>query len=345
VALTVEPRGSLSDYRDKTRGSRQFRGAADLNLLGPATNGTRRLENAGPVSVTLRCDSTATLPHTTRVTLFRDSDRVEIANEITANFSSVQRWQFSFNLTNVDTWHEEVGALTRARLTTAGGHYSPSNARYDFLTLNHFADMSGRLEGDGPFGVTLANADTYFMQLGNSTTASLDVKTPRLSAYAGGQLGGFGCAGQDHDAYFLQRFALRTHDAYDPAAAMRFALEHQNPLVCALITGATNVYPGTTFRFGTVANTNVLVWALKPAEEGVTHGVILRVWNLGTNAADFSFSANGNVTNAIRCTHIETDLEPASVAKGAITATLPAQRMETYRLFLDRGSVGVIHAP
>ena len=42
---------------------------------------------------------------------------------------------------------------------------------------------------------------------------------------------------QGGDSRFLNRYALRTHGAYDPAAAMRFALEHQNPLVAARVTG------------------------------------------------------------------------------------------------------------
>lgn len=337
VALTVATRGSIAGFVDKTRGNRQFRGAADLNLLGSATGGTLTVENAGPVSATLKAVSTATLPHTTRLTLFRDSGRVDIANEITANFGSVQRWQFSFNLTNVDTWHEEVGAITRARLTTAGGHYSPSNARYDFLTLNHFADMTGTLDGAGPFGITLANADTYFMQLGSSTTTTLDADTPSLAAFAGGQLGGFGCAGQDGDSYFLQRFALGTHDGFDPASAMRFALEHQNPLVCALVTGASHSYPGTNFSFGAVADTNILVWSLKPAEEGITNGVILRVWNHATNSASLAFTPTRALTNAARCTHLETDLGAATVTNGTLSAPLNTQQMETFRLFLPGG--------
>ena len=329
VALTVTARGSISSFVDKKRGNRQFRGSADLNLLGASTGGTLTVENAGPVSTTLKAVSSATLPHTTRLTLFRDSDRVDVANEITANFSSVQRWQFSFNLTNVTTWHEEVGAITCARLTSAGGHYSPSNARYDFLTFNHFADMTG----NGPFGVTLANADTYFLQLGNSSTAALDSATPTISAFAGGQLGGFGCGGQDGDSYFLQRFALRTHDAFDQPAAMRFALEHQNPLVCAQVTGATSVYPATNFSFGVVSDTNILVWALKPAEEGITNGVILRVWNLATSAAPLAFTPSATLSNAIRCTHLETDLGSATVTNGTLVAPLNPQLMETFRLF------------
>ena len=94
------------------------------------------------------------------------------------------KWRFGFNITSPDVWHEEVGAIIRARLTTAGGHYSPRNARYDWLTLNRFADMSG-----GGVGVTLANADCYYMQW---ATARLHIRyQPRADCGAGGRASGF----------------------------------------------------------------------------------------------------------------------------------------------------------
>jgi alpha-mannosidase len=94
------------------------------------------------------------LAHTTRVTLTRGSDRVAIQNEVTQNFGETRTWKFRFNLTDPDVHHEEVGAIARASLTTDGGSYAPRNARYDYLTLNHFVDMSGA----GSVGVTLSNA-------------------------------------------------------------------------------------------------------------------------------------------------------------------------------------------
>jgi alpha-mannosidase len=134
--ITVSPRGAITSFVDKRQGNREFAGTTGgfgLNDLGPGS-GSRQIENAGPVSVTLVATGTAPLAHVTRVTLTRGSDRVDIRNEVTQNFGGTQLWRFSLNLTNPDVRHEEVGAILRARLTSDGGHYSPRNARYDFLT-------------------------------------------------------------------------------------------------------------------------------------------------------------------------------------------------------------------
>ena len=184
--LTVSPRGAVTSFVDKRLGNRQFAGSTGgfaINDLG-AASGSLAVENAGPVSVTLRATSSSPLAHTTRITLTRGSDRVAIQNEITQNFGGEQEWRFSFNEPSPEVRHEEVGAVLLAKLTTQGGAYSPTNARYDYLTLNHFADMSG---SDGT-GVTLSNADAYFMRIGNSTVQTLDTATPQLSVLAGGSL-------------------------------------------------------------------------------------------------------------------------------------------------------------
>ena len=165
--LTVSPRGAVTSFVDKRLGNREFAGNTGgfaINDLG-AASGSLAVENAGPVSVTLRATSSSPLSHTTRITLTRGSDRAAIQNEITQNFGGTREWRFSFNEPSPEIRHEEVGAVLLAKLTTQGGAYSPTNARYDYLTLNHFADMSG---SDGT-GVTLSNADAYFMRIGNSS--------------------------------------------------------------------------------------------------------------------------------------------------------------------------------
>src|SRR6185436_11036960 len=133
----------------------------------------------GPVSVTLRAQSASPLSHTTRVTLYRNIDRVDVSNEITQNFGSLNTWSYSFNVNSPDVWHEEVGAVIRGKLLANGGHYSPRNARYDWLTMNHFADVSDGAANN--FGVTLSIADAYFMKLGSSGISSLDTSTPQIN--------------------------------------------------------------------------------------------------------------------------------------------------------------------
>ena len=135
----------MTSLLDKTRSNREFAqsiGGRTINDLGNSL-GTLSIENAGPVSVTLLATSSGPLTHTTRVTLLRGSPRIDIRNDINQNFDATYWWAFGFNLTSPDLMHEEVGAIIRAKLTTSGGNYSPRNARYDWLTLNHFADFTG----------------------------------------------------------------------------------------------------------------------------------------------------------------------------------------------------------
>lgn len=101
------------------------------------------------------------------------------------NFSSPHTWSFSFKVDNPDIWHEEVGAVIRAKLLGDGGHYSARNARDDWLTLNHYADVSNQ-----GAGLTLSNADCSFMRLGRSTLKELDASTSQLSVLAGGDVSG-----------------------------------------------------------------------------------------------------------------------------------------------------------
>jgi alpha-mannosidase len=240
-------------------------------------------------------------------------------------------WGFGFAIQNPDVYHEEVGAILRARLTTEGGHYSPRNARYDWLTLNHFADINQGNE----FGVTLSNMDCYFMKVGNSTERVLDTSTPQISVLVGANdlNGEASLNDQGGDDHFVQRFALQSHGAYDPAAAMRFALEHQNPLATTRVNGE-NGYPSDSYSFLSVDNPNVLLWALKPAEDGVEAGLVARLWNVSSKPQEFSLSINGEgLTSILSLTHIETPVSITPVVDGKLIDALNPQQLKTYALF------------
>lgn len=328
--ITLSDRGAITSLIDKTRGMHEFArsvGGRAINDLG-AGSGAVEAENSGPVSVTLRATAVGPLSHTTRLTLVRGLPRIDIRNDINQNFGDVQTWSFAFNLGSPDVWHEEVGAVIRARLLAQGGRYSPRNARYDWLTLNHFADMS-----DGALGVTLSNADCYFMQLGASTPGSLDVSTPQISVLAGGQVDGLslGIPNQGGDQHFLQRFALQSHGAFDPVAAMRIALEHQNPLVTGVVTGGS-AYPEASYSLFNISNPSVLLWALKPAEDGISNGMVVRLWNLSTNLAEFTLAPTTALVRAQQVTHIETPVRDAVVSNGALAASLASTQMGTFLL-------------
>lgn len=183
--LTFSERGAVTSLIDKTRSNRELVATLNgltLNDLG-AGSGSLTLETAGPVTVTLKATATGPLAHTTRLTLNRGEERISLDNLITQNFGDVRTWSFSTTLSSPVVNHEEVGALVRARLSTDGGVYATRNARYEWLSVQHFADIS---DGASTGGLTISNRDLAFMKLGNSTTSSLDVTTPQLKFLAGG---------------------------------------------------------------------------------------------------------------------------------------------------------------
>jgi alpha-mannosidase len=298
--------GSISSLIDKTQGQREFARSVNgkwINDLG-GMSGSYSVEEVGPVSITVKVTGSKPFAHTTRYTLYRDVMRLDIQNEITQNFGQILTWAFGFNLDSPDTWHEELGAILRYKLLANGGHYSPRNARYDWPTLNHFVDMSS-----GGVGVTLSNADCSFMQVGNSTATVLDDQSPQISVLAGGQVDGtgLGILNQGGDQYFLQRFSLTTHAVFQAASAMRFAMEHQNPLITGKPTGGEQApLPSTQFSVGQLSDAGVLVWAMKPSEEG-GKGLLFRLWNMTGEAKQVDLQLNFIADPvAYEVSHIET---------------------------------------
>nr|WP_269840404.1 glycosyl hydrolase-related protein [Paucibacter sp. M5-1]MCZ7883058.1 hypothetical protein [Paucibacter sp. M5-1] len=340
VKLVLARDGALISFIDKKRGGAELAATIDgLALNDFAANSEAgeplKVENVGPVSVSLRARSDAGLPHGTVITVYRDSDRVDIRNEIHSNFGDLRHWSFGFNLKAPKVHSEEVGGINLNKLQSDGGDYATSHARYDYITLNHFADISA---GDGRHGMTLSNADLAFAKLGRSTDAKLDSETPQINVLAGGQVDGpsLGIQDQNGASQFLQRFALRAHGGYDSVAAMRFALEHQNPLQAgAVISDGQNLCPATSYSLLQASDPRVLLWALKPAEDGIDHGIVARLWNMSNGPATSQLRLAPAVAGAHRSTHIETDLEPVPLAAdGSVPTRYAKQQLQTYRIQL-----------
>ena len=332
--IRVNDRGAIESIVSKKTGGQELVATIDgrsVNDLGPGS-GTFKVINSGPVSVTVEAHASGPVSHTTQITLFRDLDRIAIRNEITANFSDVKTWAFSFALQSPDVWHEEIGAINHARLQPEGD-YAAKYSRLDWLTLNHYVFMAGK---DG-IGITLSNADDAFMKLGHSTIANgiseLDTSTPQISVLAGGQVDGpsLGIADQGGDKYFLQRFALHATKNGSAAGSMRLALEDQNPFVAGQVTGG-NAYPETSFSLLSSTNPDVLLWALKPSEGGIDLGIITRFWNLSVNANDFSIQLHGGIENASQITHIETNPTPVPLTAALLKASAKPWQLRSFSI-------------
>lgn len=320
----------------------------DIGTKNPDAGNALVVENRGPVSVTLKAVSNDPIAHTVRVTLFKNSrtagsPRIDIEDSLQANFGDVKAWAFSLNLTNPTTHHEELGAILTAKKETRGGHYASQNARYDYQTFNHFADLS-----EPNYGVTLSNQDCSFFKLGQTTataarTDSLWETSAQLNALAGGQVDTYGSGkkdtlrlgiyNQNGAKAFRYHFALTTHaNGFDALAAMKFALEHQNPLVTGAVTGSQAVYPGTTFSLLKTDAPGVLLWSLKAGEEGIRNGLIARFWNLDTAPATATLNLALPIRRAWQTTHIETNEEVLRPTANQLKANFSGRQLNTYRL-------------
>ncbi len=332
--VTVATDGAITSLVDHRAADRELvRAGSALNRMNGATAGAVTLESSGPVSATLRVAAGGAPAHTTRVTVYAGLDRVDVEDRITQNFGNAVGYQFDLGLTGFAVRHEEVGMVARAARIRDGGDYANQNTRTDHLTFNHFVDLS-----ESGFGVTISNGDSGFFRLGASTQDVLDTSQASLFAVVGMQSEGadLGFPNQGGDASFLNRYALATHGAYDAASAMRTALEHQNPLVARAVTGGPTAPMPLRYGLLHADDPDVVVWAVKPAEEGIDRGVIVRAWNFADRARPVAINPHGGSTlsSAMRTTHIEGDLTPATVRDGCLFDTLERQQMQTWRLML-----------
>jgi len=334
ISFTVQ--GVITSLIDKTNNRECVKELGNLYFndlgSGKGNDGEKmKIENNGPVSVTLVASSYKPIKHTTRLTLFSNSDRIEIENYITQNLDAKPvTYSFSLNLSKPDTWHEEAGAILHAKTISKGGHYADTANRVDWLAINHFADMS-----DTENGMIISNRDAYFMKTGNSTSTVLDDSTAQIKVLAAAQVDNWlGMVNQDGDAYFEHFLALKPHTGnFNSTTAMRFSLQHQNPLTAGKITGGSG-YNGSSFSLLSVSDTNTIVWALKPAEEGIDKGIIMRVWNLADNNKPVIISSNAGMAKAFGSTHIETDDQAIPLEKGKLNTAIGHNRMQTFRIFL-----------
>jgi hypothetical protein len=114
---------------------------------------------------------------------------------------------------------------------------------------------------------------------------------------------------------------------------MKFALEHQNPLVAGRVDGG-DFYPERSYSLLAIDNPNVLLWALKPAEDGIEAGLVARVWNVSNEKGKFSISSTeAGLTGVLSLTHIETPSAVIAVQDGSLVDTINQQQIKTYAIF------------
>lgn len=328
--VTLGGRGQLTSAFDKAAG-RELAGTV-LNDFGSGTAGTPIVESAGPVSVTLAVDVGGTPPRRVRVTLIKDGDRIELQDELLANYRSLGTYRFAVNEASPALHFEEVGAIARPGLTVQGGDFL-AGTRSDFMTLNHFVSFS-----EPSYTITLSNWDAFAMKVGNSSPTAFDLTRPEVSVLVTGNPAGSDFTDQGADARFLHRFAVQGAAAgYSGARAMRMSLAHQNPLrALALGRGQAGPLSAPSGSFLSSSAPNVAIMAFKPTEEN-DRGLLVRLWELDGTATTTTLDVSGFApTQAFETTLIETDRAPAPLAGGRMTVSIGANELKAFRFLPSR---------
>ena len=162
----------------------------------------------------------------------------------------------------------------------------------------------------------------------------LDDTTAQIHVLAAGQIDAdLGMVNQDGDSYFETFIALKSYAGnYTPGVAMRFSLQHQNPLVSGKVTGGSG-YDAKQFSLINISDSQVVTWAVKPAEEGIEKGMILRVWNVSDVDKPVTIKTGQALRKAYGITHIETDDREIPVNGGVLQTSIGHNKMETFRLY------------
>jgi len=317
--------GQIASAFDKTA-DRDLAGTG-LNDFGGGTAGSFVAENVGPVSATLRVEIGGWPTRRTRITLFRNVNRIAIDNEILQNSTSNSWYRYHVNMTAPEIHFEEVGAIARPGLVTQGGDFQPGT-RADLMTLNHFVNFTAN-----HYNVTLSNWDAFAMRVGSSTATTFQLPASDISVLALGNPSSSDIYDQGGDTYFLNRFALvGASGDFSASQSMMTSLAHQNPLrAIALPRNQTGPLSATTASFLSVSSPNVVVTAFKPAEEG-ERGLVVRLWELDGTPTSFSIDASAfTPASAYEVSLIETDIAPATLQAGSITASIGAHQLKAYR--------------
>jgi len=273
----------------------------------------------------------------TTLTLYSNIDRIDIANEVTKTPSSEPTqiyFVFPFNVPDRVYHYEATGAIIKPGLTQYSGEQLKGSGQSSH-SCRSFVDVS-----NDKYGVTLSMADSYLIQFGhpttfesptqpdsfNSTILSLVMVNKNYREFIRNQ-GGI--------SDFVFRYAIQGHtEGFKGDSAVRFGWEWNNELlVKTLPLDQTGSLPPMSHSFLSCSPENVVVTALKVAEEGPEKGLIVRAWETNGKMTTVSFDISAlGALSAAKTDLLERDQEGLPLSEGRVSVSVPARGFVTVRL-------------
>lgn len=200
----------------------------------------------------------------------------------------------------------------------------PGSCR-DWYGVQRWAEV-----GDDDISIVLAPLDAPLVQVGGIQTGRwaehLDASEATLASWPVQNHWSTNFqAGQNGELLF--RYRLTSMNAYDSAAASRFAAEYLVPPIVVRVAGGSD----EAGQFMTISPEGVADVHLKRADDG--RGLIVRAFNLTAVSQQISVSfPMGGVTAVTACSPVEEDGKPLPIAKGVIQLEVPPRSLACARV-------------
>lgn len=271
---------------------------------------------------------------TTTITLYANTDRVDIRNEVEKQPTTEhQELDFAFPFLVPD---REYRIETPGVILTPGTEQRPGSAQA-ITAVRHFVDVFNE-----EFGVLLSQTDSFLVEFGHRTTMEdpmePDASNSTILALALSNCTDWKEVTRDQNGVtrFTFRYSLRGHKGgFDPAAAVRFGWEDNNELLAVpLPRKQKGTFPAAAHSFVKITPDNVILTCLKAAEED---GIIIRLWECAgcdTNAL-VDVSGLGLLQAAKLTNLLEEDERDLTVTDSQVTVPVQKRGIATVRLLFE----------
>lgn len=345
--------GAISSIKDKTRGGRELVDPSGdvpgVNAIrvkgGRPTLAVATAQDVGEVSGSLEIRSTV-LGHscTTTITLYNNIDRIDIKNDVTRpNFSDPEDeviFDFPWKLASVQHRYEAGAAITRPGYSTQipPGDHLPGSVQC-YYSVQHWFDTNGRDEMGQAGGVRVATPDSYMASLGKTTIWNgPDVASPRVNFIAydnNPPNGNIGLGDQDQETALTWQFHIQSYlGEFSGPAATRFSYPlTREPVAFPLLSNQAGALPADQHSFVNITDDRMLMSTLKIAEEGLSQGVLLRLWNCDFDGAS-SLASMGSFSPDVVADAdlLERNLTDPAASGGSMFITIPPRGFITKRV-------------
>ena len=277
----------------------------------------------------------------TTLTLYARSNRLDIRNELHKEPCSDEEqinFAFPFNVPGRRYRLETPGAIIVSGDTTHGGEQRPGSGQA-VNSVRHFVDAY-----NDSVGVTMVSLDSGVVQFGHRTQAEAprmpDPTNCTVLALVLGNATNYRefLHDQHRQTDFTFRFSLYGHGrGFDAVQAIRRGMEAAQDLPTILLDAhQQGPLPEGVHSFLQVEPDQVILSALKVADEGPDKGVVLRLWRPGQvdgqTEARIDVAGWGELQEARLTDLLERDQRVLPVLDGSVNVSVESRGLATVRL-------------